>query len=1541
MTPEKWKKVEALFEAAMERAPQERSAYLAEACAGDEALCRQIETLILSYEEAGSFIEEPALAVDSAPTLVDDSDLTLTGQRIGSYRLVREIGRGGMGSVYLALRADDEFHKRVAIKLIKRGMDTDFIIRRFRSERQILASLDHSYVARLLDGGTTEDGLPYFVMEYVEGKSLYLYCDAQKLSIPERIKLFRKVCSAVQYAHQNLIIHRDIKPSNILVTAEGVPKLLDFGIAKILNPEIASHAMDPTTAAHRMMTPEYASPEQVRGEAATAASDVYALGVLLYELLTDHRPYRLRNRSPQELARVICEEEPERPSVAVSQIEVITLEGREPLEITPDTVSRARSSTPEQLRRQLAGSLDNIVLKALSKDTQRRYQSVEELSEDLKRYLDGQPVSAPSYFLTVSKSPEVHTDEPTTSAKSIAVLPFKVLRTEEKSDEFLGMGLTDAIITKLSNIHRILVRPTSSVLKYYDGEHNAQAAGYELDVNFVLDGRIQRAGDRLRVTVQLVRVHDGAPFWAAKFDEDFTDIFAVEDSISSQVAEALIPKLSGEEREVLNKRETENANAYQAYLKGRYYWNMFTDDALEKALEHFQEAIRLDPDYALAYVGVADYYNWAAVYHMFTPKECYERGKAAAIKALQIDDTLAEAHATLGSATLCQDWDWERAEQLFKRAIELNTNYPGAHESYSYLLSAQGRFKEGLREIRRAAEINPLSAMDVTMVSWNLYQARQYDAVIAQSQKVFEVNPLFGVGYVPLAAAYERKGMLDEAIQTARKASSLMPGSVIPFWTLGHALAVSGERQEAQRILAEMERLSAERYISAYHMAVIHTGLGEYDEAFACLEKACEDRDPWLIWLGTEPKFDDLRSSPRFADLLSRVGISEAVPLMERSDTPSQRRRAEAETELLDSGHYPVLKGRTVMTGGESPRGASSSGATWPATGAASTGELKTQATSAVDDPVAARSRRARMLVLAALLVIAVVSVGFGLYNFIGRDTRAGHFQATKIAKLTATGNITHAVISPDGKYVVYVMDEAGRQGLWLRQLAVANSIRIVAPAEVEYRGLTFARDGTYVYYVSAEKNNSGGAKLYQVPALGGSARELKRGVDSPVGFSPDGNQFAFVRSLPERGEEQLLIADEDGNNERQVASRKFPDHLSLSSAPVWSMDGRRLSYVVQSSDAQGFYMRLAEVRIEDGQETPLSAERWIEVGQHAWLSDGGGLIVTAQDENSSLLQLWYISYPEGKARRITNDLSDYKGVSLSADSGSLLTIQAQTFTSVWLTPKEEPRRAVQITSGAGRYVDLSWTPEGKIIYASDASGTADIWEMDSDGANQRQLTAGVGRNYAPVVSPDGRFVLFHSNRSGTWQIWRMNRDGSNPVMLTNGKEGSNWPQVSPDSRWVVYEHAESGALATAWRIPIDGGTPVHLTDKLSARPSISPDGRMIAYWQKDQEPNAPWRIAIINFEGGPPVNVFDVTQSRANGNSELRWTQDSRGVIYMDFTNSISNLRLQPIDGSPATQLTDQAKDQFYSFDFARDGRLIFARGLTTNDVVLISDQR
>ncbi len=384
MSSERHQQLTELLAQALDQPPAERTAFLAEACADDPLMRQEVESLIVSFEQSPSFIEAPAFAVVSE-LMTESPDEPMEGKRIGVYQIVREIGHGGMGAVYLAERADEQFREQVALKIVKRGMDTQFVVRRFRHERQILASLHHPNIAQLLDGGTTEDGLPYFVMEYIAGEPVDEYCDHHNLSIIERVKLFRTVCAAVHYAHQNLVIHRDLKPGNILIAPSadgkaGAVKLLDFGIAKILNPEI-SQTLEKTATLMRLMTPEYASPEQVRGELITTASDVYSLGVVLYELLTGHRPYRLTSILPSDIERIICEQEPEKPStVGKSEVGSQKSEGWRKFAFLPTS--------------SLRGDLDNIVLMALRKEPLRRYASVEHFSEDLRRHLEGLPVIA-------------------------------------------------------------------------------------------------------------------------------------------------------------------------------------------------------------------------------------------------------------------------------------------------------------------------------------------------------------------------------------------------------------------------------------------------------------------------------------------------------------------------------------------------------------------------------------------------------------------------------------------------------------------------------------------------------------------------------------------------------------------------------------------------------------------------------------------------------------------------------------------------------------------------------------------------------------------------------------------------------------------------------------------------------------------------------------------------------------------------------------------------------------------------------------------
>jgi len=389
MNPADWKKLKSIFQTALDLEPIARPAFLNEVCANDPLLRSNVERLFTSHDEGGSFLESPAI-VDVGVIEKSDSDTEqLVGKRVGPYEIIRELGHGGMGTVYLAVRADDQFRKQVAIKVVNRGMDTDIILRRFTMELQILANLEHPNIARLLEGGSTSDGLPYFVMEYVEGLPINEYCDFHRFSTTQRLELFREVCSALQYAHQNLVVHRDIKPSNILVSAQGTPKLLDFGIAKLLSPVWADDGANPSASMVRLMTPEYASPEQLRSLRITTASDVYSLGVVLYELLSGHHPYHFSSRNPEEVIRTIVQEEPLKPSLVITQVDESATE-----EATIEAVGQTREGNVEKLRRRLSGDLDNIVLKALRKEPERRYATVQDFSADIYRHLQGLPVAA-------------------------------------------------------------------------------------------------------------------------------------------------------------------------------------------------------------------------------------------------------------------------------------------------------------------------------------------------------------------------------------------------------------------------------------------------------------------------------------------------------------------------------------------------------------------------------------------------------------------------------------------------------------------------------------------------------------------------------------------------------------------------------------------------------------------------------------------------------------------------------------------------------------------------------------------------------------------------------------------------------------------------------------------------------------------------------------------------------------------------------------------------------------------------------------------
>ncbi len=870
---DRWDEVEDTFQTALDLPEDERSKYLERVLADDPELGEAVQKLLRHYEDVGDQLDRPILessGIASLAGILEDDNDPMIGQRLGAYRIEKEIGRGGMGTVYLAARADNVFQRRVAIKIIKHGMSSDFILQRFRHERQILANLDHPNIARLLDGGATLTGQPYFVMEYIEGLPFYAYCDNNRLNVRQRLELFCQVCSAIEYAHQNHIIHRDIKPTNILVSSRGVPKLFDFGIAKLLDPAPIYESSPQTATSMRLMTLEYASPEQVQGLEVTTLSDIYSLGVLFYEVLTGHRPYSFVNRLPYEMARVISEDQPEFPSEAINRTDNLLPIGHLDQEaITLRHICEMRSETLETLRRELSGSLDSIALKALRKNPKDRYQSAADFRKDIEAYLAGKTVRHRFFVPPGTPFPAgtLRTPEPT--VKSIAVLPLKVLTMSARpdtSDHFLSVGLADAMIMRLSGVHSLAVRPTSAVLRYGEAS-DPTAAGRELGVDFVLDGRIRIAGDRIRASLQLLDVSTGTSIWADQFDEAFVDALELEDSISRKVVAALLPRLTSDDRQKLKKRGTDSAEAFEAYLRGRFFWNKFTPEALPKALASFQKAVELDPAYAAAHVGMADFYNWASIYGILPPYESYTQAKAAALRALAIDDAFGEAYAALALSIESAEWNWKETERLYLRALDLNPNFALAHEWYSSLLVGSGRTEEGLKEIKLAEELDPLSPRQMTLTAWTMYQVRRFPDSISKALQIIDLDKNYPQGYLQLGINLVQLGRPNEGVKALQQAVRLMPDSALPKCELAFALTAAKRHDEAWNVVEQIRELAAKQYVKSYFIAIGYVAIAERELAFRWLEKAFAERDPWLIWFGTEPKLDPMRRDPRFIKL--------------------------------------------------------------------------------------------------------------------------------------------------------------------------------------------------------------------------------------------------------------------------------------------------------------------------------------------------------------------------------------------------------------------------------------------------------------------------------------------------------------------------------------------------------------------------------------------------------------------------------------------------------------------------------------------------
>jgi eukaryotic-like serine/threonine-protein kinase len=874
MTEERYRRICELYNAALGVDADKRGGFLDRMCAGDSELRHEVESLINSHLPAEDLIATESLGAGAELFATREKDLC-AGQIIARYRVLSLIGTGGMGRVYSA--EDTALDRRVALKLLPESFTNDKNrMQRFHQEARAASALNHPNILTVYEVGRWLDR-EFIATEFVEGVTLRKHMRKQ-LPLVATIDIALQVASALTTAHAAGIIHRDIKPENIMLRPDGLVKVLDFGLAKYVESRPETQTWLKTATGVVVGTTAYMSPEQARGQEVDARTDIWSLGVVLYEMLAGRLPFP--GKTPTDRLVAIVEREP--PSIA-----------------------KQRGGIPFEL--------ETIINRALAKNKDERYARATDLLEDLRRlrtvisddrsfrfalpvakgitfysrnrrstrlaialllFITVTGVAVFSYFRLSSRQ-QSQKGASATVIDSIAVLPLA--NTGGSSEvEYLSDGITESVINQISQLPSLKVMSRNSVFRFKGQSVDAQQVSKLLGVSAVMMGNLKRLDDQLVINVELIDARDASVIWSHQYIRKVADVIDLQNNVAQDVTENLRFKLSGPQQQQLAKHQTDNVEAYELYLKGLYFWNKNrrTPDDFQKSIEYFQQAINLDPNFALAYVGLANCYIQQTVYIEIPSKETLPKALAAATKALELNDTVSEAHSTLAEIKMLSDWDRSGTETEVQRALELNPNNPWAYHYYGAHFTALGRFDEAIINRKAALQRDPLSAPKRAAFGWTLYFAGRYDESIAECREALAIEENFFRAHLFLGLNYERKGMFEQAIAEMKKALNLANENAETLASLAHVYTSSGNRVEAQRILSKLSELSKQRYVNPYFFAVVYAGLGQKDQAMKWLGKAVEDRSVMLLWLKIEPRFKALHSDPRFQNLLQRVHLS-------------------------------------------------------------------------------------------------------------------------------------------------------------------------------------------------------------------------------------------------------------------------------------------------------------------------------------------------------------------------------------------------------------------------------------------------------------------------------------------------------------------------------------------------------------------------------------------------------------------------------------------------------------------------------------------